>query len=62
MSDRMKVIAARHAQNRLTPSDIDFIISECERLSADRDEWQLEAQGCVCGAHRVADCNCLDPA
>jgi hypothetical protein len=40
--------------------EIAALRDEVKRLEADRDEWQLEAQGCVCGSRRVAECRCMD--
>jgi hypothetical protein len=40
--------------------EISALRDEVERLKADRDAWQLEAQGCVCGSRRVAECRCMD--
>jgi hypothetical protein len=55
-----ELLAALNRRVRLLSDEVTRLRAEVKDARIERDEWQLEAQGCICGAHRVAECSCLE--
>jgi hypothetical protein len=55
-----ELIAALERRVRILSDEVTRLRAEVEDARIESDEWQLEAQGCICGAHRVALCSCLE--